>query len=345
MPFRTVTYKHYLHLKTGLLFSIVLPILNVINNSPQRVDDDWRRIVGNVVFTFLFLLSSWIINARMYHKTITEKQAISWKRMAGMVVVNALFLCLFVLFVLLLSNNFQLNFTQPNRNFFLIAFRGFLSIALIYLIQYTLFSNQRAQDVQLQNQRLKTENLRAQLELLRQQVNPHFLFNSLSTLRSMIHSGNSRSETFVLKLSEVYRHLLSKQEKDLVSLQEELDFLDDYCYMLFTRFDNRLTVKVEIDEALLTKKIPTFSLQILLENCVKHNIISEEKPLHIKLFNSGTNHLIMENNRQPKLNPDRSSGYGLNNLKQRYSLYNEPEAVEIFQDASVFRVKINLLSV
>jgi two-component system, LytTR family, sensor kinase len=331
--------------KIALLFSAILPTLNLINNSQQREFNEWHRIVGNWTLTFLFLLSSWVINAVLYQKFGYVRNVFKVKRLFFIILINGLLLSFFVIIVLFLFNNFELTSTQINRNFYLIAFRGFISVVLIYLIQFTLYSNRRSQEVSMQNQMLKTENLRARFEMLRQQVNPHFLFNSLSTLRSMIHTGNDNSEMFVLKLSEIYRKLLNKQEKELVTLKEELEFIDDYSFMLFTRFENRLTIQIDVREELLIKSLPTFSLQILLENCVKHNVISENKPLHIKIFNSGVNYLIVENNLQPKFSPEESSGFGLKNLIKRYELLNEKEAVGIFSDDLVYRVKIKLLDV
>lgn len=331
--------------KMALIFSAILPTLNLINNSQQREFNEWQRIAGNWALTFLFLLISWVINAVLYHKFGYAKNVFQIKRILFIILINALLLSFFILTVLFLLNNFELPSMQMNRNFYLIAFRGFISVMLIYLIQYALYSNRRTQEVSIQNQMLKTENLRAQFEMLRQQVNPHFLFNSLSTLRAMIHTGNDNSELFVMKLSEVYRQLLNKQEKELVTLKEELEFINDYSFMLFTRFENRLTIQIEVHDELMTRYLPTFSLQILLENSVKHNVISESKPLHIKIFNSGIDYLIVENNYQPKFSPEESSGFGLKNLIKRYELFNEREAVSIFTDDLVYRVKIKLLNV
>lgn len=331
--------------KMALLFSAILPALNLINNSQQRAFDEWYRIAGNWLLTFLFLLSSWVINAVLYHKSGLSKEVFRLKKVLLIMLTNAVFFSIFIIIALFLLNNFELTFVQTNRNFYLIAFRGFISVVLIYLIQFAIYSNRRSQEISMQNQMLKTENLRAQFEILRQQVNPHFLFNSLSTLRSMVHSNNDKSEMFVLKLSEVYRQLLTKQEKELITLKEELEFIDDYFFMLFTRFENRLTFEKDLPDELFEKKLPTFSLQILLENCVKHNIISENKPLHIKLFNSGKDYLIMENNLQLKSFAGESSGLGLQNLIKRYELLGEKDAVTVFTDELVFRVKIKLLNV
>ena len=235
-------------------------------------------------------------------------------------------------------------FIRKDNAYFFIFLKGLVSIAIIYIIQYAINSDTRAQEATLQNQILKTENISAQFEILRQQVNPHFLFNSLSTLRSMIRSNNKNSEIFVVKLSEIYRQLLLKREKEIVPLKEELDFVNDYMFMLFARFEKMLSLNIDIPENFLNLKIPTFSLQLLLENCIKHNIISQDKPLKINIFYTNPDSLIIENNFQPKLTHSEQSGFGLQNLEQRYSLLGVTDGIHIFSDESVFRVKIKLLN-
>lgn len=190
---------------------------------------------------------------------------------------------------------------------------------------------------------LKTENIQAQFEILRQQISPHFLFNSLSSLRSMIRSSNKNAEQFVIKLTDIYRLLLTKKEIDTVPLKDELKFIDDYSFLLFARYENRLSIEIDIPQEMQNLKIPTFTLQLLLENCVKHNIVSKEKPLQINVYNSGLNSIVVENNLQPKSQTEEASGTGLQNLAKRYALLNIPEGVQIFSDDLVYSVTIKLL--
>lgn len=336
--------NQHIHWKTAVLFSAILPTLNLINNSQQREFHEWHRIAGNWTLTFLFLMCSWVINAVLFQRMEKGRVGFSIKPVLSIVLVNGFFLTVFVLLALFILNDFESAFSSGRRNLYLIAFRGFISIVLIYFIQYTLYSSRRAQEVLMQNQLLKTENLRAQFEALRQQVNPHFLFNTLSTLRSMIHSGKGNAELFVLKLSEMYRLLLSKRDKDVVTLAEELEFLDNYWYMLDARYENLLSIETNIPESFKSMFVPTFTLQILVENCIKHNVVSQEHRLYIKLYQSGKDFLIVENNVQPKWSVGESSGLGLNNLMKRYAFLGVKEAVSIFTDDTVFRVKIKLLT-
>ena len=241
---------------------------------------------------------------------------------------------------LLISNTFRID---RDYDYIYLTFRGIASIAIIYLVQFTLNLNARNQTVLLQNEMLKTENIRTQFEILRQQISPHFLFNSLSSLRSMIRSSNKNAEEFVIKLSDIYRLLLANKEIDTITLKEELDFIEDYSFLLFARFENMILINIEIPQDLFKFKIPTFTLQLLLENCVKHNIVSKENPLHIKIYDSGVNSISVENNLQQKIKSGEESGIGLQNIVKRYDLLGVSNGVQIFSDESVYRVKIKLL--
>jgi two-component system, LytTR family, sensor kinase len=330
--------------KVAVLFSAILPVFHFMNNGQHREFIDWQKTALNWIVIFVFLMINWYISQWIANVFENKYPGKSVSRIITTIIFNLAFLGCFIFIVGILVSGLHALYNRGIQSYFYVALKGFFSILLIQILQFGLNSNKKAQEVSMQNQMLKTENLRAQFEMLRQQVNPHFLFNSLSTLRSMIHYGNENSETFVMKLSEVYRQLLQKQDKEFISLKEELAFLDDYNYMLFTRFENMLTIEKDISEDLLIKSLPTFSLQILIENCIKHNIISKDKPLHIKIFNSGTESLIVENNFQPKITQEQTSGFGLQNLMKRYELLGEKEAVAVFSDDMVFRVKIKLMN-
>lgn len=332
--------------KIAIVFSALLSTFNLLNNSQYYFESNSISILLSWIATFIFLLASWYIISFLLAFVEKSNRKISHlNKILILVVCTTMLLSLFFIIGIYVRN--EINDLAPRREnvYFFIALRGFVSIFFIYIFQFALNSDVKSREILLQNQILKTENVRAQFEILRQQVNPHFLFNSLSTLRSMIRSNNKNSETFVLKLSEIYRQLLLKKEKEIVPLQEELDFVNDYMFMLFARFETMLTINVDIPENFLKLKIPTFCLQLLLENCIKHNTISQDKPLRINIFYTNPESLIIENNFQPKLTRSEQSGFGLQNLNQRYSLLGVPEGIHIFSDESVFRVKIKLLNV
>jgi LytS/YehU family sensor histidine kinase len=159
----------------------------------------------------------------------------------------------------------------------------------------------------------------------------------------MIHTSNINAENFVIKLSDIYRLLLANNETDTITLKEELEFIEDYSFLLYARYEHMIHIETDISPHLYQNGIPTFTLQLLLENCVKHNIVSKEKPLHIKIFDSGNKSVSVENNLQQIVQEGEASGIGLRNLIKRYDLLGVTDGVQIFSDESVYRVKIKLL--
>ena len=331
--------------KFAVIFSATLTVFNMTNQN-QTEGVSFGDTVLMWLIIFVFLLMNWFVSShiRLSFGTKPENK-ISFNKFIFTILSNLFLLILLMLSLVPLISG--LNFGTPNINFIylIIAFRGGVGICLIYIIQTGLYSNVRAQEILLQNQMLKTENIRSQLEILKQQISPHFLFNSLATLRSMIRLKNPNSEQFVLKLSEVYRQLLINRQLDAVTIKEELSFVNDYIYMLKARFDEMLCITIDIPENLLSFKLPTFSLQLLIENCMKHNIVSAHKPLKIKIFCPSVDTITVENNLQPKVSQVEKSGYGLENLDQRYNLLGWSDSVTVFMDKEMFRVDLKLLNI
>jgi two-component system LytT family sensor kinase len=195
--------------------------------------------------------------------------------------------------------------------------RGLVIGCFLYFISYLLRMSARSQQSQLENERLKQENLQARLSLLQEQVSPHFLFNSLGTLQSMVREPAPRE--FIQRLSEVYRYLLSNRMADLILLRAELDFTLAYLHILKERFEDALVVRINIAENALTKKLPPASLQLLIENAVKHNVATTEMPLGINIY-SEEGWLVVSNSLQKKNKTGNSLGSGLNSIKERYQL-------------------------
>lgn len=222
-------------------------------------------------------------------------------------------------------------------------FKLIVAAFLILVVQQTMDSLEEKQEIKLQNERLQNENLKTALGALQQQINPHFLFNALSTLRSMIHSKDPNAEKFVLHLSDVYRQLLAKRDSVLVELSEEMQFLHAYLFMLQSRFEDMLQVAIQISPNNYQRKIPVFSFQLLVENAIKHNVISASKPLRLSIYENQDDEIIVENNLQLKTTKEESSGIGLINLKKRYELLEVKNGVTITQSENAFIVALKLL--
>jgi two-component system LytT family sensor kinase len=218
-----------------------------------------------------------------------------------------------------------------------------ISISIFYLI-LNRKSHYRMRYMEIQTEQLKRENAMAQFEALKNQVSPHFLFNSLSILSSLVHIDPHLSEKFIDQLSKADRYILEQKDNDTVYLKTELDFLESYTFLLKIRFESKFDVKIYItDEQAEKYRIAPLTLQLLIENCVKHNRMSQKEPLIVTILIK-ENHLVVTNPIRPRNEIERntSTGIGLGNIKNRYQLLTK-SPVQITQDEELFMVKIPLL--
>ncbi len=237
-------------------------------------------------------------------------------------------------------------FKDPNHRFGLDMFINtnsaaiFCTIMIMAIYESVYFMHELKGSVE-ETEKLKRESLSAQLNALRTQVNPHFLFNNLNTLSSLIPENPKHAVNFVQELSKVYRHILEVKDEKTISLKDEMDVFNAYTFLLKTRFDKNLEVNISIPNEKLKKKIVPLSLQILMENAIKHNIVSANKPLQINLFTSNGN-LIISNNLQIKNQINESTGIGLENIRNRYKMICE-RPVEVSESETNFTVSIPLI--
>lgn len=216
----------------------------------------------------------------------------------------------------------------------------FCTVMIIAVYESIFFSHQLQHSIQ-ETETLKRESLNAQLDALRTQVNPHFLFNNLNTLVSLIPENPKHATDFVQQLSKVYRHILEVKDEQSILLKEELAVLKAYAFLLQTRFGSNLSVNINVPEEKLNKRIVPLSLQLLMENAIKHNIVSADKPLHINIF-SENGSLIVDNNLQMKKQISESTGIGLDNIRNRYKLFSDKQ-VKVTETGTNFTVSIPLI--
>ena len=197
--------------------------------------------------------------------------------------------------------------------------------------------------MRLTNASLLKANAETKYEVLKNQVNPHFLFNSLNTINSLIATDQQAAVHFVNNMSDVYRYALKSHEVNSIPLQEELQFIAAYTEVLKGRYGNKMQIEVQVTRAHQQYLVPPMALQILVENAVKHNIASHNKPLHIRIFTNEAAGLVVTNNRQQRKQPEPSTGIGLQNLNQRCQyLSNHPLIIQ--QTETSFSVTIPLMN-
>jgi sensor histidine kinase YesM len=217
-------------------------------------------------------------------------------------------------------------------------------VAITFLI--SLFMHSRTflmgwRQTAINAERLQKENIASQYDSLKSQVNPHFLFNSLNALTSLVETDQELAVRFIKQLSEVYRYVLDSQHKEIVPLADELKFVDSYIFLQQIRHGDSLQISQNIPQ-INRYQIAPLSVQMLLENAIKHNMILEDQPLQVKIYPSPDEYLVVENNLQIKNSRPDSVGMGLKNIQARYQyLTDKPVIVE--QTEAYFRVKLPLL--
>ncbi len=192
-------------------------------------------------------------------------------------------------------------------------------------------------------QKLIAKSANAQFESLKNQLDPHFLFNSLNVLSSLIDENPKQAQKFTASMSKIYRYVLEQKDKELVTVEDEIEFARTYCELLKTRFEDSVDFVFDVDKEDYRKFVVPLSLQLLLENCIKHNFATSSRPLMIKIF-SDHDTLCIENNLQVREQIKESSGIGLANIVQRYALLTKRN-VFIEKSADYFKVKLPVLAV
>ncbi|MGD1892427.1 MAG: sensor histidine kinase [Cyclobacteriaceae bacterium] len=248
-------------------------------------------------------------------------------------------LALFGIILILVAVSFLL-FDVNNEG---LIFKMLPPTILFLTIQYALKSKKKVSRLLLEKEQLQTENYKAQLKTLRTQVDPHFLFNSLNTLRSMVRQQHSGAERFILSLSDFYRQTLQHNEHTTILLSKELVVLQSYLFLMKSRNEQAVQIKLNIDESLLEYKIPTMALQTVVENCFKHNSMTSKNPLQIVITSTDDLYISVCNNIQPKIEDNETTGLGLELLRKRYEIMNIRQGLTFAHTPKQFCVKLKLV--
>jgi len=257
--------------------------------------------------------------------------------------VTIVFSLIVIVFAILLSGFFW--HQKITSDFFLETGAFMVKIAFIFVFLGSLISNaimffKNWKEAAVQQEKLKREQLALQYETLKSQVNPHFLFNNLNSLTSLISSNPDKAIDFVKKLSEVYRYVLDQKDHELVALETELKFLESYIFLQKIRFETNLNVQIDVNPGKF--KVIPLSVQMLVENAIKHNEISDKNPLSIRIFSTEDDYLVVENRLQKKAGSE-GSGSGIQNIKDRYEFFTSKKVI-ISENTEKFIVSIPLLT-
>ena len=238
----------------------------------------------------------------------------------------------------------SLNFANINLHAKLSLGFAFRINLFLNSINAIVFYMSQLKQSQIEAEKFKKQSMEARFEALKNQINPHFLFNSFNVLSNLVYKDPDTSSDFIQQLSKVYRYLLKYQEQKVVKVKDELEFLKSYIYLLTIRFDENLFIKNNLAPDTHALYIAPASLQLLIENAIKHNIVSNKKPLIIDIFSEDDNYLVVKNNIQPKNVQESSTSVGLKNIIKRYEFISDKKVV-VEKTEEAFLVKVPLIHI
>ncbi len=239
---------------------------------------------------------------------------------------------------------FKIIFTEDPPDFDQVVVMNFFGLLIlpIFSIYFGIHFLKAWRKSELETEQLQKEGLKSQLEALKNHLDPHFLFNNLNILSSLIDTDKELSKEYLEKFAEVYRIILQNEVSELISLGQELDFIQSYLYLIKIRFQEDILVDIKVNNILKQRFIPPLSIQMLIENCIKHNAITETSPLNIKIYTEDSKFIVVENNLKPKKIKQAKKSSGLQNIKNRYDYFTS-EQITVEQTHNVFKVKLPLI--
>ncbi len=326
------SFKRLLKVLIVLAVLIQLGILLYNHYSGYHVLPDfryfmWRLLRGITISLIAAFVLAYPDMFMIYHLNKTAP----WGKKNIIRIVAQLLFAVSYSVVLSIAITTLVNWVQPYRE----TFSGVLvSNALIYAIAnlfimailegWMFFGESRQAEQRARS--LQEELSQIKFEVLKSQINPHFMFNSLNVLSGLINKDVSKAQQFIDEFSHIYRYVLETIEQPVTTLEKELDFMRSYLFLQQIRYGNALSYSVNIPAQFMKLVLPPLSLQVVLENAIKHNIINESKPLKIELL-SENHYLMVKNNIQPKISMGTSTGLGLKNLSKRYTLISSEKPV------------------
>lgn len=295
-------------------------------------------IAYNFIANFLFILLLFLLNFRILSKDIQIR------RPTLILIIGNIFSTVLGSLLLFLLRYALFETAQPISSLSPVALEillcNFSLVILVVFISQIIYLSQKKQQIALQYEALKTENIRIRYEALKNQIDPHFLFNTMSILDSLIGIDQLKAQEYVQKFSSAFRYML--QNKDVVTLNEELNFTYNYCDLMRIRYGDNLIINFNVDEKFGNYVLVSLGLQTLVENAIKHNVISKQKPLTVTIDTTEDGSLCVRNNFQPKDIPQQGSGIGLSNLAERYHLKWQ-KGIQIKNSGTTFCVTIPLI--
>jgi two-component system LytT family sensor kinase len=335
--------KWYYRLLSGILFGLLAWLLTeVLLNLRYRYFEMFIQPL-NYLYAAIFGI---LVHETIFRTGKMLDKGYAWSDRPGKRLLIQMFTGLLIAFLWVTVIRLSVNYLLFHRKLIIFSDEAILLILTVILIsfftlaEFGFFLNERYRKSLAEVERFRKENAENQFEMLKLQLNPHFLFNSLNTLASLVYEDAEKASEFVRRLSDVYRYVLDNRNKELVMLREEMEFIHSFSFLLGLRFQGMIDFRFDISERSLELKIAPMTMQLLVENAVKHNVVSSRLPLQIDI-STGEDNLVITNNLQPK-EEQAGTGVGLKNIVSRYAFLTERK-VEIIREEHLFTVIIPLI--
>lgn len=322
----------------------VIVILLVLLSDNRRIEGSFKILVFSIAKYFAYVIIYWECSRFIF--LYMRSKFPHLKETAKRIVVQSLVIFIFIIIAGFIIAGLNYYYPNGDREPFLgeyedIIRKSLVLMGIVIVIYECAYFFGRWEHSLYESERLKKESLISQLELLKNQISPHFLFNSLNALITLVPEDPNLSVQFIQRLSNVYRHVLNYNEKNVIGLETELKFLDDYIFLNKMRFGENLHIVYQLPVNLEQMQVIPFTLQMLVENAIKHNIVSGKKPLTIVISKEG-NFIVVKNNLQIKTSGVESTGMGLRNIANRYELLTNKQ-VEVVADTTDFSVSFPII--
>jgi hypothetical protein len=331
-----------------LTFLAFMPLIVVISNYllfEERIMTDYKVWIFGLPVVYIIGLTSWYLHIVTMHLLRVRFPGLKQTRnrliLLFLTHVTLIVLTMWVQFYGLGFVNFLGYETDPHKFNISVLIGAFVTLVSTTLWEGEYIFN-KYKDSLAEKEKFEQLNLQQEFDHLKSQVNPHFLFNSFNTLSSLINEDPEQAECFLDQLSKVYRYLLRNNEDGLTTVDSELQFIRCYLRLLTYRYGNAIQLKIEVDKKYEPYFLPSLSLQLLVENADKHNVISKQSPLVIDIFTTAGNKLIVNNNLQLKLIKAVSNKIGLENIKSKYDLLGQ-NGFQVVKDDKNFTVVLPLM--
>lgn len=331
-----------MHLAMFLSFSfgdgLVYQQIGEHKKPPFHIDGFLLNVLSTFILAFVLYL---------YNMYIQKNVRMGKNNKLFVMILGSIIITIVMSFIFTTLHPYILNYAEHNHDIgkkvriYRNALMSDFFVTMVVVLSWQLLvSNYKSRKIAVENESLVAENLMTRYQNLKNQMNPHFLFNSLNTLQSLIEIDKDKAKDYVQELSKVLRYSLQNQE--VVSLEEEIRLANSFCKLMEMRYGENLRIDFDIDERMMNEEIIPLSLQVLIENAIKHNVISDKQPLVISITSDYANGYVKVINKiQPKIDKSKGNGIGLANLSERYRLKWNND-IEIYNDNVEFSVVIKL---